>query len=657
MAKTPSERYEAAGLLADEASRALGMGVATGNDAGAEPTRLRRVIPAIAIGVALLAGIVLSSVFRGDTPQGGGLDPQTSPAIPSPTPAPTFRTVERAVSPNEQRLLNYLPEEVRGDCLPLDRDEPVQGELAALVCRTADVEVLYELFPTRDEMDAAFQGRANSTQAPPGECATDRIAVTPYSVGGEPAGRVLCYTLERGSFSRDLPDQSHIEWTDENVLIYAHAVRNDLSDLTLYEWWLSSSGPVLSPGGATAAAFKDPPASLGPRLRDGSYLLEVSKGEAVRAGDPTLEGTYGVHIDGAAYEFAIDGAVYESGDIQLQKPTTVVFDPDFGACNSGAAGEGDAPSQPAEYEWSAAGDSLTWHLKGGGTCAGPQGGVERFPWTRAPAGLIAFETSGDIALMDAGGFVIQKLTSETHTAPNIAPVWSPDGARIAFAGASEEGLDLYVMNADGTNLTRLTDLAGDETLPAWSPDGDRIAFAFDDLGDPHFRTGIAVANADGSGTTDLVTRDNEQVYAPAWSPDGDRIAFHNVTQNEIYVMDADGGRVTGVQPDRATVLTLVGWAPDGLRLVFWGEAGGKQAFFSMGADGTDVREFADELPPDQPALAIDRSPDGLWNVVSEPWGAGNGDIYLIRADGSESFLISHFGSGATWRPVTGSEAA
>ena len=67
MAKAPPDRYPAAGALADEASRALGVG----GDAGAgspERTRLRRMIPAIAVAVALLAGVALASVFRGDSP-------------------------------------------------------------------------------------------------------------------------------------------------------------------------------------------------------------------------------------------------------------------------------------------------------------------------------------------------------------------------------------------------------------------------------------------------------------------------------------------------------------------------------------------------------------------------------------------------------------
>jgi serine/threonine protein kinase/DNA-binding SARP family transcriptional activator len=661
MAKAPADRYPAAGALADEASRALGHGVdgARGVESPLRRTRLRQLVPAIAVALALAAGIILSSVLRGDTPRAGGADPQASASIPSPTPPPTFRTVERALSPDEERLLDYLPADVGSDCLPLGRDEPIQGELAALVCRTEDVEVLYELFPTRDEMDAAFQGQANGTTAPTGECATDRVAVTPYSVGGEPAGRVLCYTLERGAFSRDLPDQSHIAWTDENGLIYAHAVRNDLSDLTLYEWWLSSSGPVLSPGDEAAAPLKDPPVAVGPRLRDGSYLLSVSKAEAHRAGDAALEGTYGVHIDGNAYAFAIDGAVYESGEIQLQKPNTVVFDPDLGACNSGTAGEGDAPAQPALYEWSASGDSLRWELKGGGTCAGPQGGVEGLPWTRAPSGLIALERDGEITLMDPGGFGVEQLAVDTETRRKD-PEWSPDGSKIAYAQVrAQEDDDLYVMNADGTGLTRLTEGGGDDYDPVWSPDGRLIAFAFDDLGFDEYSTSIHTVDPGSGEVTELVTRPNERVGWPSWSPDGNRIAFSTSSGDGsvLFVMDADGSNVTKVREEPTGLFGMpVAWSPDGLRIVFWGHTrGGDETLLSIRPDGTGLREFVADLPPEASTLTVDWSPNGRWVVAGGVHDLAAVElsevrVFLIRADGSELFEIGVGGSEPAWRP-------
>jgi serine/threonine-protein kinase len=643
MAKSPADRYQAAGALTEDAPRALGLDAGPDAATGARPRSLvRRVAPAVAVAFALTAGVIVSSLLRGDAPQAGVQDAGTATATPSPPPAPTFRTIDRPLSSEEERLHGYIPEDVAGECLPLDRAGPIQGELAALVCRTEGVEVLYELFPTRNEMDAAFEGHANSTQAPEGECATKRIAVTPYSVGGEPSGRVLCYTLVRGAFSRDLPDQSHIAWTDENGLIYAHAVRNDLSDLTLYEWWLSSSGPTLSAAGDLRAPVKDPPVALGPRLRDGSYLLSVSKSEARRAGNATLEGTYGVHIDSDAYTFAIDGSVYEVGKILLQKPNIVVFDPETGACNSGTAGVGDDPTTPANFDWSARGDSLMWHLQGGGTCAGPQGGVERFTWRRAPDGVIAVEVGGEIELVDTGGSVVQS-TTQAETNPNSWPAWSPDGSRIVYSGVTGAGgFDLYVMRSDGAAIEQITDVHGDERSPAWSPVEDRIVFTFDDFGEPDYRSGLATVDPAGSAWTEIFARENEDVDTPIWSPDGTRIAFTIFTNGvpEPYVVDAEGTDLVRLRDESGVVLS---WTPDGRRILVAADG----SFLTVRPDGSDERVFLED-PPEDGVLALDWSPDGRWIVMSPPSGLGS-TLYLMRADGSQLFRIG-FGTEPSWRP-------
>jgi TolB protein len=55
--------------------------------------------------------------------------------------------------------------------------------------------------------------------------------------------------------------------------------------------------------------------------------------------------------------------------------------------------------------------------------------------------------------------------------PNYAwdPSWSPDGQRIAFSSERDGNLEIYVINIDGSGLTRLTDHPGDDSSPAWSP--------------------------------------------------------------------------------------------------------------------------------------------------------------------------------------------
>ena len=357
MAKAPEDRQPSAGSFVEEAARALHVGVPSEADGSGKPaSQLRLLVPIIAVALALVAGIVVTSLLQNDTPPPAAAADETTPtASPSPTVEPSFPTVQRALDPDEDRLLAAIPSGVNEDCLPLDRPEPVQNELAALVCSDDEVEVLYELFPTQVDMTKAFEQGANSRQAPEGECATDTLALSTYTIEGDQAGRALCYTVEPvnaadpaedASPPTVAPEQSHIEWTDENSSIYAHAVRKDLGDLSLYEWWFSSSGPLAS-AGAPNAAEKDPPASLGQRLRDGSYQLSVSKRPASRFRpdlSPQLDSaaTLAIHLLDGAYQITADSTVIgdpvlrphvlEKGQILLEKPHGIVFVPASAVC-------------------------------------------------------------------------------------------------------------------------------------------------------------------------------------------------------------------------------------------------------------------------------------------------------------------------------------
>src|SRR5438046_3811878 len=80
----------------------------------------------------------------------------------------------------------------------------------------------------------------------------------------------------------------------------------------------------------------------------------------------------------------------------------------------------------------------------------------------------------DIYLMNDDGTQVTNLTK--HAGRNIAPAWSPDGTKIAFASNRDGNSEIYVMNADGSGQTRLTHSAAIDEAPDWSPDGTKIAF-------------------------------------------------------------------------------------------------------------------------------------------------------------------------------------
>ena len=174
---------------------------------------------------------------------------------------------------------------------------------------------------------------------------------------------------------------------------------------------------------------------------------------------------------------------------------------------------------------------------------------------------IAFTRDGDIYVMDADGSNVRRLTTDAEQ--DYQPAWSADGSRIAFVRERTRTSDLYVMNADGSNERPLTSLfTSVNREPAWSPDGRKIAFSSDREG-----LSIYVMNADGTGVVRLTTGGRDE--SPAWSPDGTRIAF---TRDEcrrypclpaIHVMDADGSGVRWVATGRQAA-----WSADGSRIAY-----------------------------------------------------------------------------------------
>ena len=153
----------------------------------------------------------------------------------------------------------------------------------------------------------------------------------------------------------------------------------------------------------------------------------------------------------------------------------------------------------------------------------------------------------DIVVIDADGSDDVNIGNPAY---DDYPAWSPDGQAIAFMSDRDDASgEIYVAHLEAPNTPqRLTNSPGADWGPAWSPDGTQIAFTSDRAGD----LDIYVMDADGSNVTSL-TEDPGDDFAPAWSPDGTQIAFTSDRDGnrEIYVMTANGAAQTNVTNDPA----------------------------------------------------------------------------------------------------------
>ena len=229
----------------------------------------------------------------------------------------------------------------------------------------------------------------------------------------------------------------------------------------------------------------------------------------------------------------------------------------------------------------------------------------------------------DVYVMNADGSGQTRLTD--NPALDAFPSWSPDSSRIAFVSERDGNFEVYVMNADGSSQTRLTDNPGEDFLPNWSPDGSRIAYASRRGGNME----IYVMNADGSSQTRLT--DPAHDLFPSWSPDGSRVAFISKRDEnfDVYVVNADGSSQTRLTDDPEFDGAAI-WSPDGSRIAFGSDRDGNSEIYVMNADGSDQTRLTDNTALD---IVLNWSPDGS-RIVFVSERDGNVEVYVMNADGS-----------------------
>lgn len=286
-------------------------------------------------------------------------------------------------------------------------------------------------------------------------------------------------------------------------------------------------------------------------------------------------------------------------------------------------------------------------------------------------GRIAFASDRDgdfeIYMINADGTSLVRLTESKGI--DYPSSWSPDGRKLAFVSDRSGSYNIYVMSVDGSEPTvQLTQDSEGTGSPNWSPDGRKIELVSIHI-DNH---NTFIMPVDGSESTVQLTQDSEGTGSPSWSPDGRRIAFSSARDGngEIYVVNPDGENLVQLTNSDAHEYTP-SWSPDGQQIVFARYPGlfnQDSEIFVMDADGNNARQLTDNDASDffpvwspdggtivftsrsaEPSWVTDSTGEYRIGVYRRRYDA---DIYVMNADGSDITQLTHdnISGGSSWSP-------
>lgn len=267
----------------------------------------------------------------------------------------------------------------------------------------------------------------------------------------------------------------------------------------------------------------------------------------------------------------------------------------------------------------------------------PRSGEDSAPAWSPDGARIAFQSdrggNADVYVMNADGTAQTPLTDDPGF--DGAPTWSHDGSRIAFISERDGAAAIYSMNDSGAEITRLTDHRGADSAPYWRPQVSDALLAVEQMayvqGDGEF-TDILVGDLGRTGLVNLSSNPLQGNTTPDWSPDGARIAYASQRDGnyDIFVRDAlvDGADVNLTNHPARDLHPA--WSPDGSRIAFESNRNGNWDVWVMNADGSNLQQISDSSADDG---NVAWSPDGA-RIAYASRRDGNFDIFVQAIDGA-----------------------
>ncbi|MGQ9554913.1 MAG: TolB family protein, partial [Anaerolineae bacterium] len=278
--------------------------------------------------------------------------------------------------------------------------------------------------------------------------------------------------------------------------------------------------------------------------------------------------------------------------------------------------------------------------------------------TYTPAADAHGSTAVDVTLRDNGGTA--NGGNDTSLTYQFTITIAPP---LAFTSQRDGNEEIYVMDYDGANQTRLTNNAARDRQPAWAPSGStvpnrtgqQVAFTSDRDGDDE----IWLMNEDGTNPIQLTANVSISDSEPSWSDMGTQIAFtsNGDGDNDIYIMDADGTNVTPLEVVANTANDhQPAFSPDGTMIAFVSDRDGDDeiylATWNPNTSAWDITPLTDNTASDtEPAW----SPNGD-QIAFTSDRSGYRQVYLMNPNGTlQSLLVASNTfdeSQPTWSPDT-----